>query len=195
MALNLTDFYNSPNHQIKFQSKSFLYSVPKQLYTCTHTYINKCQLSYFINLGWVSSRPQYCQLIRVVNKVKRSLWCQQQLVNCEDFSDAIWTDECSVMIERKRKSYRRAGYPARLKPKPKHPLKVHIWGAISMKGATKLVMFRENLNAVNFAQMLEKSLISFISSKIPDHHKFQQNNDPKHCSKYIKKFLDDHNIV
>ena len=28
--------------------------------------------------------------------------------NCENFSDVIWTDECSVIIDRKRKSYRRS---------------------------------------------------------------------------------------
>ena len=130
-----------------------------------------------------------------INKVKRSLWCQQQLVNCENFSDVIWTDECSVIIDRKRKSYRRVGYPSRLKPKPKHPLKVHIWGGISMKGATKLVMFKENLNAIHFAEILEEALIPFIRSKFPNHHKFQQDNDPKHCSKYVKTFLDNHNII
>ena len=64
-----------------------------------------------------------------------------------------------------------------------------------MKGATKLVMFKENHNAVNFAKILEEALIPFIRLKFPDYHKFQQDNDPKHSSKYIKKFLDDHNIV
>lgn len=122
------------------------------------------------------------------------MWCQQQLVNGEDFSDVIWTDECSVMIERKRKTYRRVGQPRRLKPKPKHPLKIHIWGGISMKGATKLVMFKENLTAIRFGEVLEKGLIPFVQAKFQDHHKFQQDNDPKHRSNYIKQFLKDNNI-
>ena len=84
------------------------------------------------SIGWVTSLPHYCQMIRDVNKEKRSLWCQQQLVNGEDFNDFIWTDECTV-IERKRKTYRRYGQPRRLKPKPKHPLKIHVWGGISIR--------------------------------------------------------------
>ena len=57
------------------------------------------------------------------------------------------------------------------------------------------VMFKKNLNAIHFAEILEEALIPFIRSKFPNHHKFQQDNDPKHCSNYIKTFLDNHNIV
>ena len=77
-------------------------------------------------------------MIRDVNKEKRYLWCQQQLVNGGDFSDFIWTDECTVIIERKRKTYRRFGQPRRLKSKPKHPLKVHIWGGDFNEGGNKI---------------------------------------------------------
>jgi len=52
----------------------------------------------------------------------------------EGFSDVISMDECSVIIEIKRKTYRRIGQPYKLKLKPKYPPKVHIWGGISMKG-------------------------------------------------------------
>lgn len=145
--------------------------------------------------GWVSSLPHYCQVIRDINKVKRSLWCQQQLANRQDFTDVIWTDECSVIIERKRKSYRRIGQPRKLKPKPKHPLKLHVWGGISMRGATPLVMFQDNLNAVRLAEIFRKGLIPFVNSKFPEGHKFQQDNDPKHCSNHIKEFLDEQKIV
>jgi len=148
----------------------------------------------YCNPGWVSSLPHYCQMIREVNKQKRYLWCQQQLANSEDFSDVIWSDECSVVIERKRKTCRRVGQPRKLKPKPKHPLKVHIWGGISMKGATRLVMFKDTLTATRFSKVLKKGLIPFIRSKFPNHHKFQQDNDPKHRSNFIKKFLEDNNI-
>ena len=34
-----------------------------------------------------------------------------------------------------------------------------------MKGTTKLVMFRQIFNAVNFAKLLEEALIPFIRSK------------------------------
>ena len=80
-------------------------------------------------------------MIRESNKQKRHLWCRQQKVNDEKFKDIIWSDECTVMIERKRATYRRAGRPQKFKPKPKHPLKVHVWGAISTKGASSVVIF------------------------------------------------------
>lgn len=128
-------------------------------------------------------------MIRHTNKEKRLLWCHQQLVNHEKFKDVIWSDECSVMIERRRKTNRRAGNPRKLKPKPKHPLKVHIWGAISMKGASPLVIFTENLTAIRYGKILESGLVPFIRAKFPHHHRFQQDNDPKHRSRYIEEFM------
>ena len=57
-----------------------------------------------------------------------------------------------------------------------------------MKGATKLVMFTENLTAINFGKVPETGLILFVRDKFPLQHKFQQDNDPKHRSNYIKDF-------
>lgn len=144
------------------------------------------------HISWVCTLPHYSQLIRNVNKEKRLLWCHQQTVNSEDFSDVIWSDECSVIIE--RKTYRRVGHPRKLKSKAKHPLKIRIWGGITMKRTTPLVFFKENLTAIHYAKILETGLIPFIRSKFPNHHKFQQDNDPKHRSNYIKQFLESHNI-
>ena len=47
-----------------------------------------------------------------------------------------------------------------------------------MKGATKLVMFMENLTAIHFAKILKAGLIPFV--RLSFLHKFQQDNDPKH---------------
>lgn len=63
-----------------------------------------------------------------------------------------------------------------------------------MKGATKLVMFTENLTAVRFAKVLEPGLAPFVRAKFLSQHKFRQDNDPKHRSNYINQFLKDHNI-
>ena len=93
-------------------------------------------------LGWVVSNPKYCQLIRDINKEKRMKWCNEMIKNEEQFDDVIFTDESSVMLERhRRRCYRKKGSPRKLKPHPKHPVKLHIWGGISKRGATSVVVF------------------------------------------------------
>ena len=48
-------------------------------------------------LGWAFRGSAYCQLIREANKVKRVDWCTANGDN--DFSDLIFTDECSIQLE------------------------------------------------------------------------------------------------
>ena len=75
-------------------------------------------------LGWVSTTPRYCQLIREANKEKRLKWPEEQIANNEKFDDVIFTDECSVQIDvHRRKCYRKKKQPRKLKPQPKHPPK------------------------------------------------------------------------
>ena len=80
-------------------------------------------------LGWVATKPKYCQLIRDANKEKRLAWCKKIIEEGEDFNDVIFTDESSVTLETHRKKcFRKKGAPCKLKPCPKHPVKVHVWG-------------------------------------------------------------------
>ena len=83
-------------------------------------------------LGWVCTKPHYCQLIRDLNKQKRYLWCQFLQSTNEKYENVIFTDECTVQLERhSRICFRRTRQCRRLKPRPKHPVKLHIWGGIS----------------------------------------------------------------
>lgn len=76
-------------------------------------------------LGWRWSGTKYCQLVKEVNKPKRMQHCLNILDNQDDFSDVIFTDECSVKIERyTRRSFHKVGEQRRSKGQPKHPLKV-----------------------------------------------------------------------
>ena len=76
----------------------------------------------------------------------------------------------------------------------KHPAKVHIWSGISIKGATCLVIFTSNINAVKYGQILETGLLPFIRICFPDGIHLQQDNNPKHSSKYINHLFKFQNI-
>lgn len=146
-------------------------------------------------LGWVCTRPHYCQLIREANKEKRRRWCKIQLDNKERFENVVFTDECTVQLDHHgRLCFRKQKQPRALKQRPKHPAKVHIWGGISMRGATRLVMFTGTMNAVKYGQILETGLVPFIRTCFPDGARLQQDNDPKHSSKYIGRLFKFHNV-
>ena len=148
-------------------------------------------------LGWVNTRPHYCQLIRNLNKTKRLVWCKEQLRVNENFSNIIFSDECTIQLEHHgRLCFRKRKQPRKLKPRPKHPLKLHIWGAISPCGAVPVVMITGIMDAVCYADILDASLVLFIADHFSDEsgHRFQMDTDPKHWSNHIENHLEEHGI-
>lgn len=147
------------------------------------------------DLGWVATRPKYCQLIREANHVKRLLWCEERVREKDKFEDVVWTDECSVQQDSHgRLCFRRVKEPRKLKPKPKHPVKVHVWAGISYRGATQIVIFTGIMTAVRYCLILESGLLPFLKSKYPEGARFQQDNDPKHTSNYTKRFFEEEGV-
>ena len=145
--------------------------------------------------GWVCTRPHYCQLIRNINKRKRVAWCKEEIKSKDNFADIIFSDECTVQLEQHgRLCFRKKKQPRKLKPRPKHPPKLHIWGAISFHGASQIVMFTGNMDAHRYEQILERSLVPFIQDCYPSGHRFQQDNDPKHTSNHIDDYFESRHI-
>ena len=142
-------------------------------------------------LGWISKKTRYCALISEGNQEKRLDFCKSLITtNDLEFPDVIWTDECSVQLESHRKIvYHRRGEPSKLCGRPKHPYKVHVWGGISKHGATKIVIFTGILNATRYTDILDAALVPFIEGHYPDGHRFQQDNDPKHTSRWAQDYL------
>ena len=147
------------------------------------------------DLRWVKSRPKYCQLIRSANKEKRLDWCKQMISDKEEFENVIWSDESSVQLDHHgRLCFRKKGQARKLKPRPKHPPKVHVWAAISKRGASAIVIFTGILTSTRYCEILETALVPFIEKVYPHGHRYQQDNDPKHTSNYTKDFLSDRSI-
>ena len=123
------------------------------------------------------------------------VWCQEQLRRKEEFEDVIFTDESTVQLEQhSRICFRKRLQPRLLKQRAKHPIKIHIWGGISVRGATKVIMFTGNMNAERLGIILEAGLLPFIADKFSSGHRLYHDNDPKHSSYYIEDFFKEHNV-
>ena len=79
----------------------------------------------------------------------------------------------------------------------KHPLKVHVWGGISRKGATQLLIFNGIMDADFYTDtVLNSTLLPAINHLYPAPltHRLWQDNDPKHTSRRAKSFIEDNGI-
>jgi len=132
-----------------------------------------------------------------VNQRKRLLWCKEQVKTKEDFQNVVFTDECTVQLEQhSRICFRRRNEKRKLKQRAKHPIKIHIWGGISKRGATKLVMFSGIMNADRLGAIYEAGLLPFIRRNFTEseQHRLYQDNDPKHSSKHIEDFFEEKKV-
>lgn len=98
------------------------------------------------------------------NRITRLEFSQKCLWDDEHFEDGIFTDECSVMLENHAKiSFHREWEQPKLKGRPKHPLKVHVRGGISKRGATKLFIFEGIMDAEFYvSEILSNGLLPFM---------------------------------
>lgn len=118
-------------------------------------------------LRWTFRGSTYCQLIRNINKEKR-LACARKYVHVDDttnsrFENAIWNDETSIQVESHISvcCWKVCHHP-KPKPRPKHPVKGHIWSGISWYGRTSAVIFENIMDAIWYTKVLEKGLLPFI---------------------------------
>ena len=100
--------------------------------------------------------------------MKRKEWCEVQIKQKEQFDDVIFTDECTVQLDHHgRLCFRKEKEPRALKQRPKHPAKIHVWGGISKRGATKIIMFNGIMNAIKFGKIIETGLVPFVKAFFP----------------------------
>ncbi|KAJ8030040.1 Transposable element Tcb1 transposase [Holothuria leucospilota] len=151
-------------------------------------------------LGWVCTGTRYCQLVRQANKKKRLIFALNCLSTGETFENVIFTDECSIELDNHANiTFRNKNdklSQRKLKPKPKHPLKVHVWAGISSAGATPIHIFEGIMDSQFYVEnILRKVLLPFIQTNFSgNNYRFCQDNDPKHRSRLAMAFLEENNI-
>lgn len=109
--------------------------------------------------NWITQRKTLRVRLKLTNTSPFTgtllFWSGQNIENCmqenEQFNNVIFTDECSVLLENHSKlSFHRKWEQPKLKGKPKHPVKVHVWAGISKKGPTQITIFEGNMDAQFF---------------------------------------------
>ena len=147
-------------------------------------------------LGWIQKGTRYCQMIRNENKEKRLVWCQNMIADGETFDDVIFTDESKIELKDVcQRSYRKVGQPVPRRKKAKHPYSMLVWGGISRRGPTPLLMFNGIMDSAWYQKnILYNQFLPFVDVTFPDSHRLYQDNDPKHTSKATQKFMIEHGI-
>ena len=73
----------------------------------------------------------------------------------------------------------------------KHPVKVHVWAGISVKGRTGICLFDGIMDAPLYIEILDNTLLPFIHSVFPEGFcRFMQDNDPKHTSNLANHYFE-----
>jgi hypothetical protein len=129
-----------------------------------------------INLmGWRKVQTKYCQIVRPVNRLKRFIFACLVKRFGENFDDAIVIDECTVELRIfNPTNWRKDGQPSaeiadhqwwEIGKKPKHNVKVHLFGGISRKGLLPLITFGGIMYSKDYQNWLSLSVIPFIRQK------------------------------
>ena len=116
----------------------------------------------------------------------------------DNFDDCIFTDECTVQLFPNTSlcfSNKQAGVERCPKPTVKHPTKVHVWGRISARGATRVLVFEGRMDVRFYVDtILTNGLTPFVRRVYPGRHRFVQDNDPKHTLRIAQQYMADNNI-
>ena len=119
-------------------------------------------------------------MVRETNRGSRLAFAEECIENGESFDNVFFTDESSLWLEQHVKiCFRKEAQPAKLKPKSKHPLKVHIWAGISKRGASPVLIFTGIMKKEFYVEEIFRNvLLPFTQRAFSDGYRFQQDNDP-----------------
>jgi transposase len=152
--------------------------------------------------GFMAFSPITRPLLSQKNKNARFGICMEWVCKPDKFWDeVICSDECKFNLRNSDGSsdiWRKPGKgldPKYLNLSVKHGGGgVIAWGCVSSKGVGNLVFIDEIMDRFLYVNILANNLASSAAKMGLDRYIFQHDNDPKHTSALVKKFLEKEKI-
>ncbi len=154
----------SLNQHLQINSQHTLKKVKQELVLTAST---RTISRYCSKIGWRKIRTRYCQIVSSNNRIKRFIYACCAKIYHEKYDDSIHADECTVEMRNTTiKTWHKGSNILRASGgrigKPKYNNKVHLWGGISRKGLTNLVIFEGKMNSAGFQNILTEGLLPFL---------------------------------
>jgi transposase len=152
--------------------------------------ISRWSVNRAINrLGYHSQLPQRVPILTADHKKARVAWAKAHVH--ENWNKVVWTDETSFqMFSNTMRAFHKDDEAPLEKPIPKHPYKIHFWGAFSASGTIDYYMFTQNLNGELYRTILTNNLFPNARRKMRKDWVLQQDNDPIHRAHETLALLD-----
>ncbi|GMT16240.1 hypothetical protein PFISCL1PPCAC_7537, partial [Pristionchus fissidentatus] len=144
--------------------------------------------------GFCCYNTRYGHSVRLVNRPLRLSFCREQIEADNQFIHHVFTDECSVQLSANNRFVfcLRGDVERRVKSVHKNPVRVMIWGGISWRGATPLIMFDAGtkINSSTYQGMIESGYKEWSRRKFGDHATLIQDNAPAHKAERTKEYFE-----
>ncbi len=164
---------NIYNHQHPQQSQSTIETTIKPLFeqtTQNHSHLSMIQRSFSFGNGYIN----------------RINWNDVLFSDEKSFELLGGTSQQWVQLPEGESHYN----PEYMTHKKSHSEVVHMWGCFTANGVGQYELFTENLDAILLKKILSRHLLQSAKQLFGTNHWWYfQDNDPKHRSDVVKKWL------